>query len=64
MNNTEEIFKWRHEELEKPFYALFGHSNEVIGLNKEGSRYITRYVRGAWEHQVPVCWHYLPKRKK
>jgi len=68
---TENIFRWRDTEEEKPPLMAFGKSHEVIGLDKYRNRKIYVYIRGEWFYSTnyssqpvepPVKWHYLPMR--
>lgn len=68
---AEDILKWRDTEKEKPFYQIFGLSDEVVGIDLYSNRKLYVYIRGVWYFSTdysskpvepPIKWHYLPER--
>lgn len=65
--NKPHILAWRDATKQVPSYGAFGHSPQVIGLDKNNERNIYVYIRGDWhinlqEVEPPTHWHYLPSR--
>jgi len=66
-----ETFNWRKSTEEKPMYHKFGHSLEVVGVDRYRFRSLYKYIRGEWYlstdytvavNEPPILWHYLPQR--